>query len=263
MQEFLKEEDNKAYTEDSLLNGKVIVRQPEKGYRFSIDSVLLAAAVSMDNGENILDVGAGVGVAGLCLAYRFEHLRVVGIECQRNLVRLATDNILLNSFRDRVEILYGDLQNPPPRLAAGSYSQVISNPPYFDISQGRASPYYSKAISNHTGSSTMEIWIKFCLLMLKPLGKITFIYRADMLDYLLSLFYGKVGQINVLPLWSSKNQPAKRVIIQGTKGMKGGLNLLKGISMHNQDGSFSDEANAILRDGQPISFCNGGLHGLY
>lgn len=250
MQAHLEKSEN-TYTEDALLGGRVIIRQPSQGYRVAIDPLLLSAAISVEPGESVLDVGAGVSAAGLCLATRFPYCRVMGIELQRDLVRLATDNILLNNLRDRVEILHGDLKNPPPRLAGGSYSQVISNPPYFD--QGRVSPFSSKALSNHEGQSDMEMWFKFCLLMLKPMGKITFIYRADMLDQLLSLLYGKIGNISIFPLWPSKGHPAKRVIIQGIKGIKGGVNLLTGMFLHNEDGSFTQEADDILRNGQSLS----------
>jgi tRNA1(Val) A37 N6-methylase TrmN6 len=176
----------------------------------------------------------------------------MGIERQKDLVRLATDNIILNNMRDRVEILHGDLQSPPPRLAAGSYSQVISNPPYFENNRGRVSPVVAKSLSNHESDFDMESWLKFCLLMLKPLGKITFIYHADMLDKLLSLFYGKVGDINVFPLWPTSGKIAKRAIIQGIKGSKGGLNLLPGINLHKEDGSFTQTADAILKQGYSL-----------
>ena len=39
---------------------------------------------------------------------------------------------------------------------------------------------------------------------------------------------------------------------QKIKGIKGGVNLLNGMYLHNEDGSFSKEADAILRDGKPI-----------
>jgi tRNA1(Val) A37 N6-methylase TrmN6 len=245
-------ENNSSYTEDTLLGGRITVRQPTQGYRVAIDPLLLAASVSVDSGETILDVGAGVGAVGLCLAARVPYCRVMGIESQKELVRLGAENILLNNLRDRVELLCGDLQSPPPRLAAGSYSQVISNPPYFESGQGRLSPFSSKSLSNHEQQLDMEKRVRFCLLMLKPMGTITFIYRADAIDRLLNLFYEKVGNINIFPLWPSKEQPAKRVIIQGIKGIKGGVNLLNGMYLHNEDGSFSKEADAILRDGKPI-----------
>ena len=149
MHALLETSENNAYTEDSLLGGKIMIRQPAQGYRVAIDPLLLAASISVEPGESVLDVGAGVGAAGLCLAARFPYSRIMGIERQKDLVRLATDNIRLNNLRERVEILHGDLKSPPPRLAAGSYSQVISNPPYFEMNSGRLSPVDSKALSNY------------------------------------------------------------------------------------------------------------------
>ena len=252
MQDSSEKPQEAAFSQDSLLGGRVVLRQPSQGYRVAIDPVLLAASVTAEPGETILDVGAGVGAAGLCLAARLPYCRIMGVERQKNLVRLATDNITLNNLRERVEILHGDLQSPPPRLAAGSYSQVISNPPYLENNSGRLSQVTTKSLSNHEVDFDMETWLKFCLLMLKPLGKITFIYRADMLDKLLSLFYGKVGNINVFPLWPTGGKIAKRVIVQGIKGSKGGLNLLPGINLHNADGSFTQSTDAILKNGQAL-----------
>lgn len=252
MQAILENTESNPYTEDSLLGGKIIIRQPTQGYRVAIDPILLSAAISVEVGESVLDVGAGVGAAALCLSVRFPYCRIMGIERQKDLVRLATDNIRLNNLRERVEILLGDLQSPPPRLAAGSYSQVISNPPYFESNRGRLSVIPSKALSNHEELSDMESWLKFCLLMLKPMGKLTFIYRADMLDRLLSLFYGKVGDVSIFPLWPAHKKSAKRVIVQGIKGTKGGVNLLSGMCLHNEDGSFTPAAEAVLRHGEPL-----------
>lgn len=240
-------------TQDLLLGGKIVLRQPANGYRVSIDPLLLAATVNAEPGDTILDVGAGVGTVGLCLAVRLPYCKIIGIERQKDLVRLANDNIVLNNLRDCVEVLHGDLQSPPPRLAAGSYSQVVSNPPYFENNQGRISPIVSKALSNHANDFNLENWLKFCLLMLKPSGKLTFIYRTEMLDKLISLFYGKVGDIKIFPLWQNSNQVAKRVIVQGEKGSKGGLNLLPGMILHNLDGSFTKETDNILKNVQSLN----------
>jgi len=252
VQEQSEKPQENTFTQDLLLGRRVALRQPTQGYRAAIDPLLLAASVHAEPGETILDVGAGVGAAGLCLASRIPYCRIMGIERQKDLVRLANDNITLNNVRDRVEILHGDLQSPPPRLAAGSYSQVISNPPYFENTQGRVSTVVAKGLSNHEIDCDMESWLKFSLLMLKPSGKITFIYRADMVDKLLSLFYGKVGGINLFPLWPMDGQIAKRVIVQGIKGSKGGLNLLPGMNLHNEDGSFTQATDAILKHGQAL-----------
>ena len=66
MHALLETSENNAYTEDSLLGGKIMMRQPVQGYRVAIDPLLLAASISVEPGESVLDVGAGVGAAGLC-----------------------------------------------------------------------------------------------------------------------------------------------------------------------------------------------------
>ncbi len=83
-------------SEDRLLGGRVMFRQPVDGYRAAIDPVFLAAAVPAQNGQSILDVGSGAGAASLCLATRVPGLRIFGIEMQPALVALARDNIAAN-----------------------------------------------------------------------------------------------------------------------------------------------------------------------
>ena len=127
------------FSEDFLLGGRVLVRQPTEGYRVAIDPIFLAASIEIEPNDTILDVGAGVGAASLCLATRALNVKVTGVELQRDYVRYAAENIKLNKLRERVEILHGDLLRPPPRLAAGTFSHVMTNPPYLDATRNNIS----------------------------------------------------------------------------------------------------------------------------
>jgi tRNA1(Val) A37 N6-methylase TrmN6 len=98
-----------AVTDDRLLGGRIQLMQPQEGYRVAIDPVFLAAAVPAGPGDLVLDVGAGVGAAALCLAWREQGCQIRGIEVQRDLVRLAAHNVDVNGFAGRVEIMIGDL----------------------------------------------------------------------------------------------------------------------------------------------------------
>lgn len=244
------------YTEDYLFGGRLLVRQPAQGYRIAIDPLFLAAAVHASAGDTVLDVGAGVGAASLCLATRLPDVKVVGLEVARDLVRLGSDNILTNSLRGRVEILHGDLTSPPPRLSPGSYAHIMTNPPYYEKCAGRLSPYVSKAVSNHHNQVplTLEMWMRFCLTMVKPKGTVTLIHRPERLDEILSYCYGKLGDIKVIPLWPGKGKPAKRVLIQGIKGSAGDLKLYPGLTLHGNSSSYTPEAEGILRHAQPLSW---------
>lgn len=240
------------YTEDYLLGGRILLRQPVQGYRVAIDPIFLAASLEVHDGDAVLDIGAGVGAASLCLAVRVPHCRIVGLELQRSSMRLAAENIALNNLRERVEILSGDLLQPPPRLAAGTYAHIMTNPPYLEATRVNAATNAHKQLSNVESSVSLEQWAKFCLLMVRPKGTVTFIHRADRLAEILSYFNGKLGDIVVYPLWPSEGKPAKRVLVRGRKNSHGALTLAPGMILHHSDGKYTPMAEAILRNASPL-----------
>lgn len=240
------------YTEDFLLGGRVLIRQPRDGYRVAIDPIFLAASINVDAGHTVLDVGAGVGAASLCLAMRCPDIKVTAVELLREHVRYAVDNVNLNHVRDRIEVLHGDLLHPPPRLAAGTFTHVMANPPYLETARGRVSTNPNKATANHEGNADLDQWAKFCLLMVKPKGTVTFVHRADRLPEILSYFMGRLGDIVVYPLWPGKNKAAKRVLVSGVKNSQGAFKIMPGMILHQDDGKFTPEADAILRNAQGL-----------
>ena len=64
-----------ATTLDDFLGGRIAVVQPKTGHRAGSDAVWLQAAVPASAKDRVLDAGAGVGVAGLCLAARFPQIK--------------------------------------------------------------------------------------------------------------------------------------------------------------------------------------------
>ena len=239
-------------SEDALLGGRVRLRQPKTGYRAAIDPVLLAAAVPAEDGSSVLDIGAGVGAAALCLAARIVGCRVSGIEIQRDLVRLAAGNVTLNGFDGRVEIMIGDLTRPPPRLAPGSFHHVFCNPPQLAAERARPAVDPGRDLANREGAARLDHWVATALAMVRPKGTVTFIHRADRLDDLLAAFSGRAGALVVFPLWPGAGKPAKRVILRARKDAATPLRLSPGLVLHQADGSFTPAAEAILREGKGL-----------
>lgn len=240
-------------TEDALLGGSVRLVQLGTGYRVAIDPVLLAAAVPARAGDQVLDVGAGVGAAALCLARRVEGCRVSGLERQRALVRLANDNAALNGLADRVDIMEGDLLRPPPRLAPGIYDHVMTNPPHLDPAREMPSPQPARAASMVEGAAQLPAWIAFCLAMVRPKGSVTVIHRADRLDALLAALHRKAGEIVVCPLWPMPDgRSAKRVIVRARKGVDAATRLAAGFVLHRPDGGYTEHIDAVLRRGTAL-----------
>jgi len=239
-------------SEDRLLDGRVLLRQPEDGYRAAIDPVLLAAAVTAEAGETVLDLGSGVGAASLCLASRVEGCRIFGLEMQPPLVALARQNIEINGFTGRVETMIGTLQSPPPRLAPGSFHHVMTNPP-FNAPEGTPSPSAIKDAANRETEMDLAAWMRFAVNMLRPKGVLTVVFRADRLDALMAALHGKAGEMVVTPLWPKRGRPAKRILLRARKGIATPLTLTPGLVLHEEDGRYTALADDILRRGQGLS----------
>jgi len=242
-----------APSEDGLLGGRLRLRQPAKGYRVAIDPVFLAAAVPAGPQDTILDVGSGVGAASLCLAARVPACRITGVEVQRDLVRLAGDNIALNDFTARISVMQGDLLNLPPRLAPGAFDHVMANPPFLATGSATAPADPGKATATLEGEASLAAWVRVALAMVRAKGSLTFIHRADRLEALLALIAGKAGEITLYPLWPGGGKPAKRIIVRARKQIASPTRLLPGMTLHATDGSFTAAAEAVLRDGAAVA----------
>ena len=235
-------------TEDTLLGGRVRFDQPASGYRAAIDPVLLAAAVPVAAGETVLDAGAGTGAASLCLAARAPDCRIVGLEVQRALQRLASHNVVQNDLGRRVQMIAGDLGRPPPRLVGTVFDHVMTNPPHHAAATASASPSPERARAHVEHQLDLADWLAGCLRMLGPGGVLTLIHRADRLAETLAILRGPLGDLVVFPLWPRPgDRPAKRILVQGRKGSRGPLRLARGLVLHDDDGRYSAAAEAVLR----------------
>jgi len=230
--------------ESALLGGRLRLLQPVRGYRVAIDPPLLAAAVPARPGERLLELGCGSGAAALCLLARVPGCRVTGLELNPELAALARRNAALN--QSDFEVVEGDLLAPPAALAA-RYDQVLMNPPFLPAAAATASGSGTRAAANLEGVAALADWIAAALARLDHDGRLTLIHRADRLDEILALLRGRAGALRILPLWPAAGRPAKRVLVAARKGRRTGPVLLPGLILHEPDGRFTAEAEAVLR----------------
>ncbi len=231
-------------TDDKLLDGRVVLRQPVKGYRAAIDPVLLAAAVRVAPGQRVLDAGCGTGAAALCLAARVPHAVVTGLEIQGAYAALARESVTLNRMDARVTIVDGDLASPP---GLGLFDVVMTNPPFG--AEGTPPLDAGLATAHMEGHLGLSAWVKSCLALCKPNGRLVVIHRAERLSELLAALAPATGDIRVLPLLPKAGEPARRVIVDAGKGRRTPDTLLAGLVLHEDDGSYTPAADAVLRGG--------------
>jgi tRNA1(Val) A37 N6-methylase TrmN6 len=246
------------HTTDALLGGLVRLKQPRKGQRASADAVMLAAAIVAPKrsaaGAQVLELGCGSGVAMLCVAARLKNVTVAGLELQSDLAALCARNIAANGFEDRLSVYEGDLRaRRIAGLAPNSFDQVFANPPYFDVARHRVSPHAGRATARaEAEDADVGHWVTAMLRYAKPNAGLTLIHKAERLGDILAALDSKAGAIRVIPLWSRAGEPAKRVIVRAVKGSKAPLTLTPGLVLHQPDGSYLPEIDAVLRAGAAL-----------
>ena len=238
-------------TRDAFLGGRLEIAQPEKGFRAGSDSVLLGASVP-ETAARILDLGAGVGTAGLVAALWAGKAHVVLAERDAEALDLAEANIAANGLASRVSAIGVDVTaRGPERAAAGLHADhfdvVIANPPYFDAARGTRAGEAGRDAARHAGSNMLDSWLRTAAATAAPRGEAIFILPAARLGEGLNGFAARFGGLRVLPIASRPGAEAKRVLIRGTKGSRAGLTLLAPLILHGADGNdFAPEIADIL-----------------
>ncbi len=238
------------WTEDRLLGGRLLVHQPADGYRIAVDPILLAAAVDAAPGARVLDLGAGVGGASLCLAWRRPDLGLTGLECEPVLAACLATNAERNGLAERLRVVVGDTSRAPFPPAA--FDAVMTNPPY--LAAGRAtSPMTALGRrARHEGDNTLRQWIDAACGLVRPGGRVVVVHRADRLGELAAAFARWAHGLDVLPLWPKAGRPARRVLVGAFVGGRRPSRLLPGLVLHRPDGHLTAGADRILRDGAAL-----------
>ncbi|MEW6489262.1 MAG: methyltransferase domain-containing protein, partial [Thermodesulfobacteriota bacterium] len=127
-------------TGDSALGGTVRLVQPQKGYRFGVDAVLLARFAAERPAARALDLGCGCGAVTLCLLALGGAREVLGIDIQEQMVDRARRGARWNGLEERARFEVADLRELGRSIAPQSFDLVVSNPPYRPAASGRTSP---------------------------------------------------------------------------------------------------------------------------
>ena len=239
---------------DRFLGEKLVISQPIDGFRAATDPVLLAAACPAKTGASVLDLGCGVGTAGLCIMSRVK-VTCWGLEVQPDYADLARHNAAQNNVN--MQVITGDLTAMPTPLRDMSFDHVVTNPPYFGA--GKRAPNAGRAIARQE-DVTLEDWIGAALRRLKPKGWLTLIHRAERLPEVILALKNRAGGVEIKPLAPRAGKAANRFILRARKGSRSVSKLHNPLILHEglahdvDRDSYSPEAKAILRHGDMIEF---------
>jgi tRNA1Val (adenine37-N6)-methyltransferase len=238
-------------TRDGFLDGRLLIRQPRRGYRAATDPVFLAAFVPARPGERVLELGCGAGIAVLCLARRVPGLDLHGLELQPAYAALARRNAAENGLV--LTVHEGDLRRMPPALRGAAFDHVLINPPFHpEAAPGAADPGRDRA--HREGEATLGNWMDAALRRLAPGGWLSLIHRPERLGAILAALAGRAGAVQLLPLAPREGRPAARVLVRARKSSAAPMILHPPLTVHSGSShsdsrdSYTHPARAVLRD---------------
>jgi tRNA1(Val) A37 N6-methylase TrmN6 len=251
-------QSNAELTDDAVLGGRLRLMQKRRGHRVGHDAILLAAATAAHPGDQAIDLGSGVGAAGLALAVRCPGVTVTLIEREPELSAIAAENIARNSLDGRARAVTVDVTAPSTEfaalgIAAGSADRVLMNPPFNNIATQNVSPDPERRAAHAAPDGTLGEWVTAASRLLHSAGTLTLIWRADGLADVLARVGERFGGFAVLPVHGRAGQPATRVLVRASKGGRAPLLLLPGLMLNDENGQPTAKAEAVLRGGEALT----------
>jgi tRNA1Val (adenine37-N6)-methyltransferase len=235
-------------TLDPILRGLVRVLQAKRGYRFSLDAVLLADfAAKGPRARAAVELGAGSGVVALLLAAQGTAEHVTAVEIQAALADRARRSARLNELSERVSIVEGDLKDAHllPRQA---FDLVVSNPPFRPPEKGKASPEHERALARHEIAATLRDVVGAAKRLVRSNGRVCFVYPAGRLaEVCAELLSAGLPPRRLRLVHPSLSEPAELCLFEARPGKRGELAVLPPLVVYEAPEKYSEEMRQILR----------------
>lgn len=234
-------------TLDALFAGELKLYQARNGYRFSLDSVLLANFVTLRGRERVADLGTGNGIIPLILAHLYPSASFVGVEIQASMAERAARNIRLNHLQDRIAVLSMPVCAVVECCTAGSFEAVVCNPPYRRAGSGRRSHSAEKQIARHEIEGTLDDFVRAGAFMLPAKGRLSCIHLAERAaDLLTGMRSAGLEPKRIRAVHPFVNAGASTVLVEGVKGARTGLKVLPPLVIYDQAVAYTAEVVAML-----------------
>jgi len=232
---------------DTILGGRIRVIQPRSGYRFSIDSVLLARFISVRIRDRALELGAGTGVISLAIAALHQPREIVAIEIQPELVAMIRRNAELNSI-DSIRAVAADLcKLNDAKVPREGFDVVVANPPYRASKAGRVSPHEGRRIARSESSARLDDFAAAASRYTRRGGRAAFVFAADRSAELISLLRKhRLEPKRIRFVHPYSGAPATTILIEARKN--GGIEVAiePPLIVFDSAGIYSQEAREIL-----------------
>lgn len=234
---------------NELFDGRLKIYQKKKGYRFSIDSILLADFTIRTASGALADLGTGSGILPVLLARHKKFTKIAGVEIQEELALLAEKNISLNGCGEVVSIVHADIKTIKHHFSPESFDTVITNPPFYPVASGRINPDSQKAAARHELYGTLRDFIAGAAFLLKQGGRFIAVYTAARTADLIEGMRRKNIEPKTLQfIHPRSNDPATMVLVEGIKRAGTELKILEPVFVYEANGIYSQTIQTMFEN---------------
>jgi len=219
------------------------------GFLFGTDAVLLSGFVRCRKNEVGVEFGTGTGIIPILLSMHKEFNKIYALEIQHDYAMLAKENIALNGFSDKVEVIEADLKDAAQKIPFPC-DFVFSNPPYMKKDSGETNENEKKRIARHEIFCNIEEICRSAASLLQDKGNFYCVYRLSRLPELFSAMRGALLEPkNLILVTPKKNSAPSLVLVRGVKGGKPELKSRPPFVIQDESGEKSAEAKLLYETG--------------
>lgn len=215
-------------------------------FRLGTDCVLLADFAGRASARRGIDLGCASGALALLLLWRWERLRMTGLELLPEAAETARKNLAVNALEGRGEIVTGDIRRHRALFRPGSFDLAVSNPPYFAAGSGPLSPDPARASARGETACTLEELCAAAAFLLRTGGRFALVYRPERLSELFCAMSAAGLEPKRLRLVCPRPESAPSLVLaEGLRGGRPGLRIEPPLLLTEAGGAESAEYRRI------------------
>lgn len=235
---------------DRLMQSDLDIIQSPSVFSFSLDALLLGdfADVPKHNRAQIIDLCSGNAVVPLLLSGKTKS-KIIGVELQKRLVRMAERSIQLNHLEEQIQMIEGNLSDSYQWIKKDSVDVLTCNPPYFPVSDlSIRNPNEHLAIARHELYTNLDELFSIIGGLLKTKGRTYIVHRPDrFIEIIETMKKYRLAPKKIQFVYPKKTKEANILLIEAIKdGKKSGLKILPPLIVHTEDNQYTNEVKRIV-----------------
>ena len=220
--------------------------QKKEGFRFGMDSVLLAEFAGIRTDDHVADFGSGSCVLPLLLIGRKKGKTFECFEIQKEIAEMARRTITLNGLDNRIRFFSEAVQNAGDLLDACSLDAIICNPPYALPGAGIKSPFLTRSIARNQEDDTLSGFFRIAFRLLKGKGKFSMVYPAAQMFQVMTLLKASHLEPKRFQLvYPYEDKPANLVLVEAVKDAKPGLHPQPPLIIYTPDHLLTNRLKSV------------------